>query len=203
MKIITPVVAFALAAIPSAFATTVQEEPTVVAEGLKVTQRVETLEADNIEIAKPAPFLQAKNLNSAQPTGMLQDENLTTPQPTPMLQEENLELAEEIKIQELNPEQALPQIAARLSADLDNAEQIIQSAMESMPEVADQIAQLARDNGVENEVITTAALLAGIDPTTIAEATAAGISRIASISPPAVPSIGGNGGGGILVVSPN
>ncbi len=72
-----------------------------------------------------------------------------------------------------------------------------------MPEVADQIAQLARDNGVENEVITTAALLAGIDPTTIAEATAAGISRIASISPPAVPSIGGNGGGGILVVSPN
>ncbi|SON52781.1 hypothetical protein [Vibrio tapetis] len=203
MNIIPPVIAFALAAIPSAFATTVQVEPTVIAVGLKVTQRIETLEAESLKTEQSAQMLQAKNLNTLQPTAMLQVENLTTPQPTLELQDETLEIAQELPLQELNPEQALSQFTSLLSADLNNAEQIIQAAMESMPEFAEQIAQLARDNEVENETITTAALLAGIDPTRIAEATAAGISRIASVAPPATPSIGGNGGGGIRVVSPN
>ena len=79
----------------------------------------------------------------------------------------------------------------------------IQSALETAPELTDEIVQIARDANISNEVITTAALLAGVDPTQIAEATAAGITPTSfALTPPAAPTVGSNGGGN-GVVSPN
>tara|TARA_Y100001956_G_scaffold82110_1_gene101779 strand:+ start:257 stop:718 length:462 start_codon:yes stop_codon:yes gene_type:complete len=79
-------------------------------------------------------------------------------------------------------------------------------ALTIAPEKTDEIAQIAREAGVSNEIITTAALLAGLDPTQVAEATAAGIATAntaSAIAPPSVLAVGSNGGGGVGVVSPN
>ncbi|WP_325892088.1 hypothetical protein [Grimontia sp. NTOU-MAR1] len=104
---------------------------------------------------------------------------------------ENAEFAVEILALLLEMEGVDPQFA-------------IQAAMTAAPDKAIEIAQFARDAGIANENITTAALLAGLDPTEIAEATAAGIQTAAAgPAPPSAPAVGGQGGGGEDVISPN
>lgn len=82
----------------------------------------------------------------------------------------------------------------------------ITAALTLAPEKTEEIVQIAREAGVSNEIITTAALLSGLDPTQVAEATAAGITTAnaaSAIAPPSVLAVGSNGGGGEGVVSPN
>ncbi|SKA55465.1 hypothetical protein [Enterovibrio nigricans] len=103
-----------------------------------------------------------------------------------------------------NAEFAIDILAILLSLKGVDPQFAVQAAMTAAPDSALEIAQLARDIGVSNENITTAALLAGLDPTAIAEATAAGIqTATAGPAPPSAPTVGGQGGGGTGVISPN
>ena len=94
-----------------------------------------------------------------------------------------------------------------LSNEAVDPQTAITQALTAAPEKVGEIVDIAREFGVSNETITTSALLAGLDPTTVAEATAAGIQTAAattqSIAPPVAPAIGSDGGGGNAVVSPN
>lgn len=105
--------------------------------------------------------------------------------------------------------QAYPELAPNilsvlLNQYIVNNQKAIESAMRSAPNKALEIAQIARDAGISNEDITLAALLAGIDPTLISEASAAGVQTVeVNNAPPSPPSVGGQGGGGIGVISPN
>ncbi|MGR5207587.1 hypothetical protein [Vibrio sp. PNB23_22_7] len=103
-----------------------------------------------------------------------------------------------------NPEFTPHILSMLLNKDGVDPQKAIEAAMREAPEKALEIAQVARNASVSNEVITTAALLAGVDPTQIAEATAAGIQTASTgPAPPSSPSVGGQGGGGSGVVSPN
>ncbi|WP_295891644.1 hypothetical protein [uncultured Vibrio sp.] len=109
-----------------------------------------------------------------------------------------------------NPDLVLEILAILLSTENVDAQTALQNAMEVAPDRVEEIAELARKLGVSNEVITTAALISGIDPTQVSEATAAGIETVANapntgsqLAPPSAPPVGGNGGGGNGVVSPN
>ncbi|CAK4075163.1 hypothetical protein OH458_18270 [Vibrio sp. MarTm2] len=110
-----------------------------------------------------------------------------------------------------NPDFVLNILALLLNSENVDPQVAIEAAFAVAPERAEEIAQFARDAGISNEIITTAALLSGIDPTQIAEATAAGIETaatnaaetITTIAPPSAPAVGSNGGGGEGVVSPN
>lgn len=107
-----------------------------------------------------------------------------------------------------NPDIVLDILTILLRTEHVDAQLTVQSAFEITPERALEIAEIAREEGVSNEIITAAALLAGIDPTQLSEATAAGISPAIApestnvIAPPTAPAIGNNGGGN-AVVSPN
>jgi len=102
-----------------------------------------------------------------------------------------------------NPEQVLDVLTALLSNQVVDPQTAITQALTVSPELVDEIVEIARQAGVSNEIITTSALLAGLDPTVVAEATAAGIQTASSIAPPAAPAVGSDGGGGSAVVSPN
>ena len=103
-----------------------------------------------------------------------------------------------------NPEIAPNILSLLLNKEGINAQTAVQTAMSAAPNKAVEIAQVARAAGVSNEEITAAALQAGVDPTEIATATAAGIpTTTAGVSPPSAPAVGGQGGGGVAVVSPN
>ncbi|MEZ9233748.1 hypothetical protein AB4259_22065 [Vibrio amylolyticus] len=109
-----------------------------------------------------------------------------------------------LNIYQSNPNSILEILAILLSNENVDAAQELQTAMEIAPDRAQEIAELARELGVSNEIITTAALLAGVDPTQVSVATAAGFEQtIANIVAPSVPPVGTNGGGGNGVVSPN
>jgi DNA polymerase III delta subunit len=98
-----------------------------------------------------------------------------------------------------NPNLVLDILVLLISSENVDATQAIQTAMEVAPERAVEIAEIARQAGISNEDITTAALLAGIDPTLVGEATAAGIPAPVTTPPPlAAPSAPGapSGGGG-------
>lgn len=110
------------------------------------------------------------------------------------------------------PELAPNILSVLLKQEGVNQQKAVQAAMIAAPEKALEIAQVAREAGVSNEDITSAALLAGIDPTLISEASAAGIGTepapepVQEPTPPAPPSppaVGGQGGGGNGVISPN
>ncbi|MGR5299785.1 MULTISPECIES: hypothetical protein [Vibrio] len=103
-----------------------------------------------------------------------------------------------------NPQLAPNILPMLLSKDGVNPQSAVEAAMRAAPDKAQEIAQAARNAGVSNEAITSGALLAGVDPTQIAEATAAGIQTAsAGPTPPSPPAVGGQGGGGTDVVSPN
>jgi len=110
-----------------------------------------------------------------------------------------------------NPDLVLNILGLLLKSENVDPQDAIETALLVAPERAEQIAQYAREAGVSNEIITTAALLAGLDPTQVAEATAAGIetastaalATASAIAPPSVLAVGSNGGGGEGVVSPN
>ncbi|OLQ92097.1 hypothetical protein BIY22_16435 [Vibrio panuliri] len=112
--------------------------------------------------------------------------------------------AEVAAVYQSNPELVLDILTQLLVNPNVDPQLAISEALVVAPEQLQQIADLARTAGISNEVITTAALLAGVDPTAVAEATAAGIANpVAALSPPAAPAVGSNGGGGAGVVSPN
>ncbi|AXY02850.1 hypothetical protein D1115_17830 [Vibrio alfacsensis] len=103
-----------------------------------------------------------------------------------------------------NPQLAPNILPMLLNKDGVNPQSAVEAAMRAAPNKALEIAQAARNAGVSNETITSGALLAGIDPTQIADATAAGIQTAsAGPTPPSLPAVGGQGGGGTGVVSPN
>ncbi|MDC5705009.1 hypothetical protein OPW41_03905 [Vibrio europaeus] len=108
---------------------------------------------------------------------------------------------------EENQEQVLEVLATLLSSEVIDPQAVITEALTIAPEKVTEIVEVARQANVSNEVITTSALLAGLDPTVVSEATAAGIQTASatpqSIAPPAAPAVGSNGGGGNGVVSPN
>ncbi|USD67031.1 hypothetical protein [Vibrio sp. SCSIO 43136] len=110
-----------------------------------------------------------------------------------------------VTLLQADQENMLDLVEAALADGSVDAQTIVQSAIEANPELLDQIVELARKYEVSNEVITTAALLAGIDPTLVSDATAAGNANALAnaIAPPATLAVGGNGGGGSGVVSPN
>ncbi|MDD9175002.1 hypothetical protein PVK63_08820 [Aliivibrio sp. S2TY2] len=107
------------------------------------------------------------------------------------------------------PEFAPEFLSILLKQDGIDSQKAIEAAILAAPDKVLEIAQIARDAEVSNEDITSAALLAGIDPTQVAEASAAGIptntpvTPISPVSPPSAPSVGGQGGGGSGVVSPS
>ncbi len=101
-----------------------------------------------------------------------------------------------------NPDGVLEVLQSLLAMDGIDTQLALQTAFELAPDLAQQIAEIARIAGIPNEDVTTAALLAGVDPTEIGEATAAGIAPIA-LTPPATPAVGADGGGGSGVISPN
>ncbi|WP_367971516.1 hypothetical protein RJD38_20665 [Vibrio scophthalmi] len=65
--------------------------------------------------------------------------------------------------------------------------QVITHAFIKYPEHIDLIVQTARELGLSNQDITIAAIEAGIDPTIIAQATAAGIEAVAETPVPNAP----------------
>ncbi|KLN63539.1 hypothetical protein [Vibrio sp. VPAP30] len=101
-----------------------------------------------------------------------------------------------------NPEDVLQVLQSLLVIDGIDTQRVLQTAFELAPELAQEISEIARVAGIASEDVTTAALLSGVDPTQIGDATAAGISSIA-LSPPAIPAVGSDGGGGSGVISPN
>jgi DNA-binding phage protein len=84
--------------------------------------------------------------------------------------------------------------AALTSATIDTAS-FLQAAMQTFPDLATNIAQVAREAGIENDVIVTAAILAGIDPTQIGQATAAGVA-VTPLAAPDIPAATGSSGSG-------
>ncbi len=86
--------------------------------------------------------------------------------------------------------------------NLDSAETIMTIAFAAAPDLAQPIANAARECGVTEEELLNAALAANIDPTTIGEATAAGGAPGAGgatgapLAAPSFGSAGGAGGGG-------
>ncbi|RTZ17422.1 hypothetical protein EJ063_01170 [Vibrio aquaticus] len=104
------------------------------------------------------------------------------------------------------PDNILEVLAFLLKSEMVDPQEAITEALSVAPEKVSEIVELAREAGISNEIITTSALLAGLDPTVVSEATAAGIQTAATspaIAPPTAPAIGSNGGGGTAVVSPN
>ena len=83
---------------------------------------------------------------------------------------------------------------------LDAMDTILTFAFNVAPDLAQPIANAARDCGVSEEDLLNSALAANIDPTTIGEATAAGgipaVGAGATIPVPSFGSAGGTGGGG-------
>ena len=82
--------------------------------------------------------------------------------------------------------------------NLDAATTIMAFAFSAAPDLAQPIANAARECGVTEEELLNAALAANIDPTTIGEATAAGGGGAtgAPLAAPGFGSAGGAGGGG-------
>ncbi len=119
---------------------------------------------------------------------------------------ENPTREEVVIVYKSNPDIVLDILTILLRSDNVDPQVSIQSAFEIAPELAEQIAAIAREEGIADELITTAALLSGIDPTQFAQATAAGIASAVpgtpAIAPPTPPAVGANGGGN-GVVSPN
>ncbi len=82
--------------------------------------------------------------------------------------------------------------------NLAAAETIMVFAFTAAPQLAQATANAARACNVTEEELLNAALLAGIDPTTIGEATAAGGAGTGSpIAAPSFGSAAGTGGGGV------
>ncbi|WP_394143336.1 hypothetical protein [Vibrio atypicus] len=114
-------------------------------------------------------------------------------------------------VYQVNSAEVLEVLSLLLKDPTVDPQVAITEALTIAPEKTEEIAQIAREAGVSNEIITTAALLAGLDPTQVAEATAAGIetastaalATASAIAPPSVLAVGSNGGGGEGVVSPN
>ncbi len=73
-----------------------------------------------------------------------------------------------------NPDNLEQVLTLLLQLKPESAQQILAQAMSDFPELAAQFAALARALGISNELITIAAVEAGVDPTQIAEQTAAG-----------------------------
>ena len=98
-------------------------------------------------------------------------------------------------MQQQSADDVLELVNIALSQSDLSAQDIVQSAMEAFPSLASEIVQVAIDNGLESEVITTAAILAGLDPTIIGQATAAG-NVVSPLAAPATQAIAGSGGTG-------
>jgi hypothetical protein len=99
-------------------------------------------------------------------------------------------------MQQQSSQDVVELVSAALASDGIDAETLIQTAMQAFPELAVDIASVAREAGIDNEIITTAALLAGIDPTLIGEATAAGIAAPALLAAPSAPGTPSSSGSG-------
>jgi hypothetical protein len=101
-----------------------------------------------------------------------------------------------------NPDLTLDILEILLASDNVDQLKAVETAMSIAPERALEIAEIARKVGLSNEDITTAAILAGVDPTLFAEPTAAGLTGdspaipTATVALPSAPAVGGNGGGG-------
>jgi|GEM_PF-1836329 len=103
------------------------------------------------------------------------------------------------------PDELIDVITVLLNTTEADIEKVLEVAFTTYPEHANEIATIARKRGLSNQLITQQAILAGVDPTQIAEATAAGITtdNIEPIAPPTPPETGDNASGGNDVVSPN
>ncbi len=73
-----------------------------------------------------------------------------------------------------NPDHLEQVLTLLLQLKPESAQQILAQAMSDYPDLAEQFAALAKQLGIANEVITIAAIEAGIDPTQLAESSAAG-----------------------------
>lgn len=69
----------------------------------------------------------------------------------------------------------------------ESADEILAIVMSLLPQEVSSLARLARELGVDNQIITVAAIQAGIDPTLVAEQTAAGIESVSTNPTPTAP----------------
>ena len=106
-------------------------------------------------------------------------------------------------------EHALELLETMLKNKSSNTALPLQSAFQARADLAVDIAALARKYYLEPSVIAGAAILSGIDPTKIAQPTASDekspyeISELFYLDPPTRLATGGNGGGGLDVISAN
>lgn len=108
------------------------------------------------------------------------------------------------QITQAQAELMLSTLMVLLSQNPDDAELIVSTAMQQFPEHLSAIVEMAEASGVSSEIILTAAITAGIDPTLIAEPTAAGTAEPANlVSAPSSPGLEGGSGDGGGSVSPN
>ncbi len=75
-----------------------------------------------------------------------------------------------------NPEHLEQVLTLLLQLKPESAQQILAQAMSDYEDLAEEFAALAKQLGIANEVITIAAIEAGVDPTQLAEYSAAGES---------------------------
>lgn len=81
------------------------------------------------------------------------------------------------------PESAALIVEAIIAAHPDDIEAIVTQAMMTAPEQAGDIARVAIDAGLSNQVVTTVALQAGIDPTVAQQSPAFGEEPSAEPAP--------------------
>ncbi|WP_122082671.1 hypothetical protein [Vibrio coralliirubri] len=113
---------------------------------------------------------------------------------------ESVDLAVIIEQSELTPEELVAQLIAQypemaaaivqsvITANPESAQTVVVAAITAEPEQAASIATVATEAGVSNQVVTTAALQAGIDPTEVQQETAVGEESPTAVAPaPAQP----------------
>ncbi|MEZ8914116.1 hypothetical protein AB6D87_11675 [Vibrio lentus] len=108
---------------------------------------------------------------------------------------ESIDLTSIVEQSELTPEELVAQLIAQypemaaaivqsvVAANPESADAVVSVAMVAAPQQAAAIATVATEAGVSNQVVTTAALQAGIDPTEVQQATAIGEEAPSPVEP--------------------
>ncbi|MFB9135758.1 hypothetical protein ACFSJQ_18260 [Vibrio olivae] len=77
-----------------------------------------------------------------------------------------------------HPDDLVSVLSLLLQLKPESASDILAQAMIDYPEMVMEFVTLARELGISNEMITIAAVEAGLDPTQLAEQTAAGVETV-------------------------
>ncbi|MFM2587034.1 hypothetical protein [Vibrio sp. TBV020] len=122
------------------------------------------------------PLALAEQISQAELTDMIASSSASTEELVAQLLSQYPEMVEAVvaAVVAAKPEAAAEVVSAALNAAPQAADTVIRSAISAAPEAVSSIAQVAQAANVSNEVVTQAAISAGVDPTQVAQATAAG-----------------------------